>query len=135
MLKINRRWSNHSRIGLSALALWILSTGAIVTGDTVPDKDPAAGEGRAVVEGVTVSVVNRNLAMYCGWPTVALTGSGDLVAVYSGGREEHVCPFGRLELIRSTDKGKTWSAPRVLVDSPLDDRDAGVLAMGQGRCW
>ena len=29
---------------------------------------------------------------------------------------------GRAELIRSTDGGKTWSRPRVLLDTPWDDR-------------
>jgi hypothetical protein len=30
------------------------------------------------------------------------------------------------------DGGKTWSFPRVLLDSPIDDRDAGVLETAKG---
>jgi len=30
-------------------------------------------------------------------------------------------------LIRSKDDGQTWSWPCVLMDSGIDDRDAGVL--------
>ena len=38
--------------------------------------------------------------LYHGWPTVARSRSGDLLLVYSGGRESHVCPFGRVDLMR-----------------------------------
>ena len=69
---------------------------------------------------------------YCGWPTVARKPDGELLVVYSGGRESHVCPFGRVELIRSQDNGETWSWPQVLLDGPIDDRDAGVLVTKKG---
>ena len=39
----------------------------------------------------------------------------------------HVCPFGRVEWMRSRDGGRTWSWPEVLLDSPIDDRDSGVI--------
>jgi hypothetical protein len=55
------------------------------------------------------------------------TASGDLLAVYSGGRQHHVCPFGQVHLIASRDEGKTWTWPRVLVDGAIDDRDTGIL--------
>ena len=64
---------------------------------------------------------------YHGWPTLARRRNGELLLVCSGGREAHVCPFGQVELMRSNDSGATWSFPRVLLDSPIDDRDAGVL--------
>ena len=55
-----------------------------------------------------------------------MRANGELLVVCSGGREAHVCPFGRVELMRSGDKGASWSWPRVLADSAIDDRDAGV---------
>ena len=64
---------------------------------------------------------------YTGWPTLAKTNSGELIAVYSGGRQHHVCPFGQVHYITSRDEGKSWTWPRVLVDGALDDRDAGIL--------
>ena len=64
---------------------------------------------------------------YAGWPTLAKADSGELFAVYSGGRQHHVCPFGQVHLITSRDEGKSWTWPRVLVDGALDDRDAGIL--------
>lgn len=69
---------------------------------------------------------------YHGWPTVARRASGELLLVYSGGREQHVCPFGRVELMRSQDEGETWSWPEVVLDGPIDDRDAGVLETAKG---
>ena len=51
---------------------------------------------------------------------------------YSGGRDAHVCPFGRVELMRSRDGGRTWSWPEVLLDSPIDDRDSGVFETPSG---
>ena len=69
---------------------------------------------------------------YHGWPTLARRKNGELLLVCSGGRESHVCPFGQVELMRSSDGGKTWSFPRVLLDSPIDDRDAGVLETTKG---
>ncbi len=63
------------------------------------------------------------------WPGAA---TASLLLVYSGGREAHVCPFGRVELMRSGDDGQTWSWPRVLLDSAIDDRDSGVLETAKG---
>ena len=43
-----------------------------------------------------------------------------------------MCPFGRVELMRSSDGGVSWSWPRVLLDSATDDRDAGVCETDLG---
>jgi len=67
---------------------------------------------------------------YFGWPSIARMEDGTLVVASSGLRTEHVCPYGKTVLNFSRDDGGTWSAPRVINDSPLDDRDAGVLCLG-----
>jgi len=77
-------------------------------------------------------VISHQGNLYHGWPTVARRRNGELLVVCSGGREAHVCPFGRVELIRSFDEGKTWSWPCVLMDSGIDDRDAGVVETAKG---
>jgi sialidase-1 len=64
--------------------------------------------------------------LYHGWPTLARRADGELLLGFSGGRESHICPFGRLEWMRSKDNGKNWGWPQVLYDSPIDDRDVGV---------
>jgi len=69
---------------------------------------------------------------YHGWPTITRRANGELLLVCSGGREAHVCPFGWVELMRSRDDGRTWTFPQVLMDSPLDDRDAGICETASG---
>jgi sialidase-1 len=39
---------------------------------------------------------------------------------------------GRICMVRSKDEGRTWTAPRVLFDSPVDDRDPHVAQMSDG---
>src|SRR5438874_2574340 len=85
---------------------------------------------RAAVEAPTV--ISRQPHLYHGWPTLARRRNGQLLLVCSGGREAHVCPFGRVELMTSDDEGKTWTWPRVLLDSAIDDRDAGVVETPKG---
>jgi len=67
---------------------------------------------------------------YFGWPSVARMADGTLVAAASGLRNEHVCPFGRSVICLSRDGGNTWTTPRVANDSPLDDRDTGIVSLG-----
>lgn len=83
-------------------------------------------------EEIEIQVISRQPQCYLGWPTVARTKGGTLFLAYSGGREAHVCPFGRVELMTSSDDGRSWSEPRILLDSPLDDRDAGVVETALG---
>ena len=78
------------------------------------------------------AVVCKEEGGYLGWPSVARLPSGELVAVFSGGREEHVCPYGKTKLVRSVDGGETWSDPVIVNDSLLDDRDAGIVAARSG---
>lgn len=73
-----------------------------------------------------------NDATYHGWGTVARRRDGELLIACSGGREEHVDPFGKVYLLRSADGGDTWTGPDIIADGPLDDRDAGVLETSKG---
>ncbi len=80
----------------------------------------------------SIKTISNQPQYYFGWPTLARRANGELLVVCSGGREAHVCPFGRVELIRSSDNGKNWSHPRVILDGPIDDRDAGILVTSKG---
>src|SRR5438876_6469616 len=80
----------------------------------------------------SIAIISQQREFYHGWATLAQRKNGELLVVYSGGREAHVCPFGRVELIRSSDGGRTWSWPEVILDTPIDDRDAGVLETSAG---
>jgi len=77
-------------------------------------------------------VLCREPGRYIGWPTIARRRNGELLAVFSGDRDAHVCPWGKVQLIRSRDGGATWSAPQVICNTPLDDRDAGILETRRG---
>lgn len=79
-----------------------------------------------------IKIISHQPHLYHGWPTLCRRRNGDLLLVYSGGREAHVCPFGRVELMVSHDEGNTWGWPQVLLDSAIDDRDVGVLETAKG---
>ena len=87
---------------------------------------------RAVEAEILDATIIRGTEHYRGWPTLTRRSNGETLLVCSGGREDHVCPFGRVELQRSQDEGQTWSFPRVVMDEPIDDRDAGVLETANG---
>ena len=66
---------------------------------------------------------------YFGWPSVTRMDDGTLIAGASGFRYRHICPWGMTTIFFSHDDGQTWSEPMVIHDSPLDDRDVGVVAL------
>ena len=83
---------------------------------------------------LTSSVVCRESGRYDAWPSVtALKDGKTLVAVFSGQRLAHACPSGKVEVVRSEDGGYTWSAPVVIGDTPIDDRDASVHCLPNGE--
>jgi sialidase-1 len=93
---------------------------------------PTRAAAGSIVEVLETKVISEQPQFYHGWPTVALRRTGELLVVYSGGRDYHVCPFGRLEMITSRDGGANWTPPRVLADSATDDRDAGIVETSKG---
>ncbi len=108
---------------------WLIGTGAAAIG-------VAFGTGRAKAgpraKQIQTNVISHLPHRFHGWPTLARRNDGELLLVCSGGRDGHVCPFGRVDLMRSKDGGETWSWPRTVLDGPIDDRDAGVLETAQG---
>lgn len=77
-------------------------------------------------------VICKQPGDYIGWPTIARKSDGEILVVFSGERETHVCPYGKTQLVRSRDGGETWSAAETINNSALDDRDAGVVVMPSG---
>ena len=72
----------------------------------------------------------KNNFRYNGWPTVITLSDGTLLAGWSGDRFKHICPFGRVMMSKSFDGGYSWITPYCVQDTPLDDRDAGLLQIG-----
>lgn len=91
-----------------------------------------AAQAAPKIQLLETKVISHQSELYHGWPTVTRRRNGQLVLVYSGGREAHVCPFGRVEMMRSDDEGRSWGWPCVLMDTEIDDRDSGVLETLQG---
>lgn len=87
---------------------------------------------KSIATHLETKILCKQENRYIGWPTITKTKSGELLAVFSGDRDEHVCPYGVVQLIRSMDKGKTWSDPVTICDTPLDDRDAGIIELKDG---
>lgn len=68
---------------------------------------------------------------YFGWPTVAKLKNGKISVVASGFRLRHLCPFGKAVISFSDDNGESYTFPAPVIDTPLDDRDAGILPFGK----
>lgn len=77
-------------------------------------------------------VLCRQPGRYIGWPSIAQAPNGDLLAVFSGDREGHVSNDGKVQMIRSVDAGRSWEPPTTVLDTEIDDRDAGILCTKQG---
>lgn len=83
-------------------------------------------------------VIAKEPGNYLGWPSIAKLPNGRLVVVYSGDRDWHVCPWGKMKMVYSDDKGGSWSDIHTITNTPLDDRDAGILVTDKGTiivCW
>ncbi|HOZ48569.1 MAG TPA: sialidase family protein [Candidatus Hydrogenedentes bacterium] len=87
---------------------------------------------QALAEILSVQVLCKEPGRYIGWPSIAQTPGGDLLAVFSGDRTAHISPDGKVQMVRSEDGGQTWSAPETVFDSPIDDRDSGIIRTAKG---
>lgn len=91
--------------------------------------------------GAIVSTPSDRFGYY-GWPSACALPDGRVLVVASGMRQSHICPFGRTVFCVgsvSTPSGDaglgaswSWTPPRVIGDTPLDDRDAGVMRLADG---
>jgi len=92
------------------------------------------GESRKIKaeHGIVVTRPHERFG-YFAWPSVARLDDDTLVMACSGYRSHHVDPWGKTVLSTSGDEGATWSEPSIIADTPLDDRDAGVVNLGGQR--
>ena len=67
------------------------------------------------------------------WPSIAVDENDKLYISASGCRMAHVDPFGATVLVTSEDGGKTFSKPRQISNTIMDDRDAGIAYLGDGK--
>ena len=65
------------------------------------------------------------------FPILALAPNGDVVAALRGGAG-HLGRQARMEVVRSSDAGHTWTPPNPVADGEDDDRDAAFGVSSQG---
>lgn len=88
------------------------------------------GDGTKLIE--TRVVAKSSESDYYAFPSICRTASGDLLCVFYRGTG-HVSPDGKVVMVRSSDEGKTWTKPEVVVDTPQDDRDPSIMQTRSGR--
>lgn len=96
--------------------------------------------GKAGDADTAPRVISRGDAAgnYQAFPDLCRLADGDLLCVFYAGYGHVSLPLpehprgGRICSVRSPDEGRTWSAPAVLYDGPLDDRDPHVAALRDG---
>jgi sialidase-1 len=120
----------HTEVTPLSRRRFLLVTGGLSTAALLARPRHAQAAPSAKI--IETKIISQEPQYYHGWPTVARRQNGDLVVVYSGGRDWHICPFGRVDMMVSHDEGKSWSWPRTILDSDLDDRDAGVVETQKG---
>ena len=81
---------------------------------------------RPITDNVSISL------HYQGWPTVC-AGDGETLYAASSIRLGHIDPFGCIGFYKSEDGGKTWTGPEIIADTATDDRDAGIVYLGNGK--
>ena len=86
----------------------------------------------AAAQILSKQIICKEPGRYIGWPTIIRTRAGELIIAFSGDRDSHICPYGKTEIVRSQDEGRPWSEPVVILNTPLDDRDAGLVETPDG---
>lgn len=77
--------------------------------------------------GTTVAFAARGQGYF---PVICALDEDECVVALRGGAG-HIGLGGRLDLVRSTDRGASWSAPVTIADSERDDRNP-ALGLGRG---
>jgi sialidase-1 len=99
--------------------------------DVAPSVDGLQPRAHILAEKVLCRQPNR----YIGWPDITLTDTGEMLVVFSGDRDWHVDPWGKVQMIRSSDGGETWSEAETIIDTPLDDRGTGIAVLPDGSLF
>lgn len=81
---------------------------------------------------LAIKTLCKQPGRFIGWPSIAQAPNGDLLAVFSGDRSAHISPDGKVQMVRSADGGATWSEPMTVFDTPIDDRDSGIIRTAKG---
>lgn len=86
-----------------------------------------------IIKHGIVSRITDSFFSYQAWPSACIDENGVVYVVCSGFRMGHMCPFGKIVLYKSKDGGESFGLPSVITDNFLDDRDPGILYLGEGK--
>jgi hypothetical protein len=106
----------------------IRATGTVKEVDSVPRIEVA--DARQIRPAQTPGLDRSLVVKGQGFFPVALRLHDGRIAVVLRGGAGHLGIQGRLDMAFSSDEGKTWTRPTLVVDSPADDRNP---ALGQAR--
>jgi hypothetical protein len=65
------------------------------------------------------------------FPDMIRLADGRLLVAYRDS-VSHIAQDGRILVVESSDDGRTWSAPRVAIDTTIDDRDPKLVQLRDG---
>ena len=93
-----------------------------------------------VVPAAGFKIISRgeSAGTYQAFPDICRLKDGQLFCVFYAGYGHVSLPKegwsrgGRICCVKSSDEGRTWTAPRILFDSPFDDRDPHIAQMRDG---
>ena len=92
----------------------------------------SVSQGKAATPHHPAQETQVTVATHAGYfPVLIRLHDGSLMTVFRGGAP-HLGKNGRLEIATSHNGGKTWSAPRTVVDSPEDDRNPALGQLQNG---
>lgn len=107
-------------------------------GAPVREVKPKPVKGRKNEPRPQVIVSGAAAGGYAAFPDVCRMQNGTLVCVFYSGYGHVSHPKegwewgGRIMATRSTDEGRTWSTPKVIMDTPHDDRDPHISCLSDG---
>ena len=93
---------------------------------------PSAPADQPRAEIISEYVICKQPRRYIGWPSVALAGNGDVLIAFSGDRDWHVCPWGKIYVVRKPAGQDHFGEPKLVVNTPLDDRDVSLVVLKDG---
>lgn len=96
-----------------------------------PKPEPLPTEIEILEDAKTILENPGGIFNYFAWPSIARLQNGELAVTCSGFRRGHICPFGQAVMMTSSDEGRTYSPAAAIIETPLDDRDAGVVPFGE----
>lgn len=126
----NRRMRGYFSTGLFIASVIGLLTNYLQA--EAYDAMPSVPGLQAKAHILSEKVLCRQPGRYIGWPSITLSPAGEILVVFSGDRDWHVCPWGKVQIVRSSDGGQTWGEAETIIDTPIDDRDTAIFKLHDG---